>query len=146
MPAPIWVSSSELRARPLHSPPRVVPRTKAVPQADTAGLAVKLDQMMQQVDNIPLLIAETPPTSRIMKVRADESTVPRAVRDFWEEMKGLVRIRELDTPEPQLLAPQQAYFLRENLKLRLLAARVSLLARDESTFRDDLKASQAWIP
>jgi uncharacterized protein HemX len=71
--------------------------------------------------------------------------MPRAVRDFWEEMKGLVRIRELDTPEPQLLAPAQAYFLRENLKLRLLAARVSLLARDESTFRDDLKASQAWI-
>lgn len=120
-------------------------KLKAVPQADTVGLAVKLDQMMQQVDNIPLLISETPPTSRIMKVRADESTLPRAMRDFWEEMKGLVRIRELDTPEPQLLAPQQAYFLRENLKLRLLAARVSLLARDESTFRDDLKASQAWI-
>jgi uncharacterized protein HemX len=60
-------------------------------------------------------------------------------------MKGLVKIRELETAEPQLLAPTQAYFLRENLKLRLLAARVSLLARDEATFREDLKASQAWI-
>lgn len=120
-------------------------KLKAVPQADTVGLAVKLDQMMQQVDSIPLVIAESPPTARVTRVRADDSTLPRAVRDFWEEMKGLVRIRELDTPEPQLLAPQQAYFLRENLKLRLLAARVSLLARDESTFRDDVKASQAWI-
>jgi len=121
-------------------------KLKAVPQADTVGLAVKLDQLMQQVDGIPLLIAESPPAARVTRVRAaDESTMPRAVRDFWEEMKGLVRIRELDTPEPQLLAPAQAYFLRENLKLRLLAARVSLLARDESTFRDDLRASQAWI-
>jgi uroporphyrin-3 C-methyltransferase len=60
-------------------------------------------------------------------------------------MKGLVRIRNLDTPEPQLLAPAQTYFLRENLKLRLLAARVSLLARDESTFRSDVRAAQAWI-
>jgi uncharacterized protein HemX len=120
-------------------------KLKAVPQADTVGLAVKLDQLMQQVDTLPLLIAETPPAARITKVRADESTMPRAIRDFWDEMKGLVRIRELEQPEPALLAPQQAYFLRENLKLRLLAARVSLLARDESTFRDDLKASQAWV-
>jgi uroporphyrin-3 C-methyltransferase len=121
-------------------------KLKAVPQADTVGLAVKLDQLMQQVDSIPLLIAETPPAPRATRVRAsDESGFPRAMRDFWEEMKGLVRIRELETPEPALLAPAQAYFLRENLKLRLLAARVSLLARDESTFRDDVKASQAWI-
>src|SRR5688572_2086745 len=121
-------------------------KLKAVPQADTVGLAVKLDQLMQQVDSIPLLIAETPPAARATRVRAsDESGFPRAMRDFWEEMKGLVRVRELDTAEPALLAPAQAYFLRENLKLRLLAARVSLLARDESTFRDDVKASQAWI-
>ena len=123
-----------------------VDRLKAVPQADTVGLVVKLDQLMQQVDTLPLLIAETPPVARAVRVRAaDETALPRAMRDFWEEMKGLVRIRELDTAEPALLAPAQAYFLRENLKLRLLAARVSLLARDESTFRDDLKASQAWI-
>jgi len=121
-------------------------RLKAVPQADTVGLAVKLDQLMQQVDTLPLLIAESPPAARVTRVRAaDEQAVPRVMRDLWDEMKGLVRIRELDVAEPQLLAPAQSYFLRENLKLRMLAARVSLLARDESTFRDDLRASQAWI-
>ena len=121
-------------------------RLKAVPQADTAGLALKLDGLMQQVDALPLMIAETPALARATRVKAgDEQGFARAARDLWDEMKGLVRIRELDTSEPQLLAPAQAYFLRENLKLRLLAARVSLLARDESTFRDDLRASQAWI-
>ncbi len=121
-------------------------RLKAVPQADTVGLAVKLDQLMQQVDTLPLLIAESPPAARVTRVRAaDEQGIPRVMRDLWDEMKGLVRIRELDVAEPQLLAPAQSYFLRENLKLRMLAARVSLLARDESTFRDDLRASQAWI-
>jgi uncharacterized protein HemX len=121
-------------------------KLKSVPQADTAGLAVKLDGLMQQVDSLPLLIAESPPPPRVARARpADDAGFTRAARDFWEEMKGLVKIRDLDTPEPQLLAPTQAYFLRENLKLRLLAARVSLLARDEATFREDLKASQAWI-
>jgi uncharacterized protein HemX len=60
-------------------------------------------------------------------------------------MKGLVRIRELDAPEAPLLTPAQTYFLRENLKLRLLAARISLAARDEASFREDLRASQAWM-
>ena len=56
-----------------------------------------------------------------------------------------MRIRELDTPDAALLAPAQSYFLRENVKLRLLAARMSLVARDEAAFREDLRASQAWI-
>lgn len=121
-------------------------RLKAVPQADTVGLALKLDGLMQQVDSLPLLIAESPPAPRARMARADEETaVGRVMRTVWEDMKGLVRIRELDTPEPHLLAPAQAYFLRENLKLRLLAARVSLLARDEAVFRDDVKAAHAWI-
>jgi uroporphyrin-III C-methyltransferase len=121
-------------------------RLKAVPQADTVGTAVKLDQLIAQVEALPLLIAETPPSARAARLRAtEEQGLTRAARDFWEEMKGLVRIRELETPEPQLLAPAQSYFLRENLRLRLLAARVSLIARDEATFREDLRAAQAWI-
>ena len=37
--------------------------------------------------------------------------------------------RRIDQPEAMLLAPDQAFFLRENLKLRLLNARLALLAR-----------------
>ncbi|MEO5693658.1 MAG: uroporphyrinogen-III C-methyltransferase [Usitatibacter sp.] len=121
-------------------------RLKAVPQLDTVGMAVKLDQLIAQTDSLPMLIAETPATARATRVRApEEHAATRVARDFWDEMKGLVRIRDLETPEPALLTPAQSYFLRENLKLRLLAARVSLLARDEGTFREDLKTSQAWI-
>ncbi|HWH42494.1 MAG TPA: uroporphyrinogen-III C-methyltransferase [Usitatibacter sp.] len=120
-------------------------RLKAVPQVDTVGLAVKLDGLIAQTDSLPLIISETIPPMRATRVRADEGGVSRAARDLWEEMKGLVRIRELDTPDAALLSPAQAYFLRENLKLRLLAARVALLARDEGSFREDVRTSQAWI-
>jgi len=60
-------------------------------------------------------------------------------------MKALVRIRDLEIQDAALVSPQQGYFLRENLKLRLLAARMSLLARDEASFRDDMRASQAIV-
>ena len=121
-------------------------RLKAVPQVDTVGIAVKLDGLVAQAEGLPLLISETMPVTRAAQRYAEEpGPVARAARDFWEEMKGLVRIRDLETTDAPLLAPAQSYFLRENLKLRLLSARVALLARDEPSFREDLKASQAWI-
>jgi uroporphyrin-III C-methyltransferase len=121
-------------------------KLRAVPQLDTAGMALRLDQVIAQADTLPLIIAETLPPARVARARpAEEQGFTRVARDFWEEMKGLVRIRDLETQDAALLAPAQGYFLRENLKLRLLAARMSLLARDEAAFREDLKAAQAWI-
>lgn len=121
-------------------------KLKAVPQVDTAGLAVKIDQVIHQADALPLIIAETAPAVRTTKMKTEEEKgFTRAARDLWEEMKGLVRIRDLETQDTALLAPSQSYFLRENLKLRLLAARMALLAREEAAFREDLRAAQAWI-
>jgi uroporphyrin-3 C-methyltransferase len=122
-------------------------RLKALPNVDTVGIAVKLDALVQQADTLPLLVSETLPAARgISRAKPVEETgFLRVLRDFWDEMKGLVRIREIATTEAALLTPAQGYFLRENLKLRLLAARVALLARDESSFRDDIRAAQGWI-
>jgi uncharacterized protein HemX len=122
-------------------------RLKAVPLVDTAGLAVRIDHLIAQVDGLPLLVAETLPPVRVA-ARAkpvEEAGFSRVARDFWEEMKSLIRIRDLETTDAALLQPSHAYFLRENLKLRLLSARVALLARDEASFRDDLKAAQGWV-
>jgi uroporphyrin-3 C-methyltransferase len=123
-----------------------IERLRAVPQLDTAGMALKIDQVIAQAETLPLIISETLPPARVTRTRGgDEQGFVRAARDLWEEMKGLVRIRDLDTQDAALLTPSQSYFLRENVKLRLLAARMALLARDEAAFREDLKASQAWI-
>jgi uroporphyrin-3 C-methyltransferase len=46
-----------------------------------------------------------------------------------EEARNLVRVSRIDNPEAVLLSPEQTFFLRENLKLKLLNARLGLLAR-----------------
>jgi len=122
-------------------------RLKALPQVDTVGIAVKLDNLVANTDALPLLVPDTLPATRVA-LRAkplEEAGFSRAARDFWEEMKGLVRIRDLESNDAALLPPSHAYYLRENLKLRLLSARVALLARDELSFRDDVRAAQAWL-
>jgi uroporphyrin-III C-methyltransferase len=44
-----------------------------------------------------------------------------------------------------MLSPSESFFVRENLKLRLLNARLALLSRNEATFRDDLATAQAML-
>jgi uroporphyrin-3 C-methyltransferase len=114
---------------------------------DAVGIAVKIDGLINQADTLPLVISEglAPPRPAARWRTPEERGFTRAARDFWEEMKGLVRIREVETADMALLSPAQSYFLRENLKLRLLSARVALLARDEPSFREDMRATQAWV-
>ena len=65
--------------------------------------------------------------------------------DVWREVRGLVRMERLDQDDPVLLAPAQNAFLRENLKIRLLTARLALLARDARTYGADLAQARVWI-
>lgn len=60
---------------------------------------------------------------------------------FWKETRALIRVRRIDHPEAMLLSPEQGYFVRENLKLRLLNARMALLSRQYNTAQSDLQAS-----
>ncbi len=63
----------------------------------------------------------------------------------WSELRSLVRITRIDQPEAMLVAPDQAFFLKENLKLRLLNARLSLLARQFDAAQGDLRWAQGAI-
>jgi uroporphyrin-3 C-methyltransferase/uroporphyrinogen III methyltransferase/synthase len=60
-------------------------------------------------------------------------------------MRSLVHVRNVEAPDALILSPEQAYFLRENLMLRLLGARVSMMARDHSSFSGDMKAAIRMI-
>lgn len=72
------------------------------------------------------------------------------IQDAWQsffsemliEVKQLMRVRNVETPDALLLTPSQGYFARENLKLRLLNARLALLSRNEDAFRSDMIAAQ----
>src|SRR5690606_35147059 len=55
------------------------------------------------------------------------------------------RVRRVDTPDAALVAPEQAYFLRQNLRLLLLNARLALLSRNETLFRSDVERAVGWL-
>ena len=64
---------------------------------------------------------------------------------IWQETKSLVRVTRISHPEAALITPEQGYFLRENLKLRLLNARLALLSRQYDTAQSDLREALALL-
>ena len=133
-------------------------RTRSAGVTDITVLTIRLDEVIRQVDELPLQAAP----ERRVAARNETSTAAapaasaaanggiterwRAVGTaMWQEIKGLVRVSRIDAPEAMLIAPEQAFFLRENLKLRLLNARLALLSRQFDTAQSDLREAQAVL-
>src|SRR3990167_3741279 len=144
--------------------PRLAPvqRVTSSTVADTAGLLARLDDLVRQVDELPLqnAVAQAAATRRLYAQSAaaahPEPAGPEEqpwwqalLQRGWEvvrdEARGLLRVSRIDQPEAILLAPDQAFFLRENLKLKLLNARLGVLARQTDSARADLVAASAAL-
>jgi uroporphyrin-3 C-methyltransferase len=125
---------------------RDIERLKALPHVDIVGISLRLDGVASAVDALPLATEmRPPPEAPESQARKNADPWRRFWHEVWSDVRQLVRLQRLDKPDPPLLAPTQSYFLRENLKLRLVAARLALLARDDTNYKADLKAAREWI-
>ncbi|WP_374354159.1 uroporphyrinogen-III C-methyltransferase [Chitinimonas sp.] len=126
----------QARLEPLRrSLARDIDALKRVPFVDYVGLSARIDALAGSVDKLPLIVDR--------KAEEEEKETPDKRHDgllgeFGRALGALVSIRRMDQPDPVLLAPQQALYLREHIKLRLLNARLALLQRDDATFRLDI--------
>ncbi|WP_240327680.1 uroporphyrinogen-III C-methyltransferase [Dechloromonas sp. HYN0024] len=133
--------------RPQHLPLRKalakdLARLNALPFVDMPGISLRLEQVLIGIDKLPLVSSVHP--EKMPESDPAMASLPwwqRTGEAIWQEMKGLVRIQRMDRDDAVLLAPGQGYFLRENLKLRLLNARLALFSRDQATFRNEVKVA-----
>lgn len=121
-------------------------KLRSLPDVDVSAINARLDNLISIVNTLPLMQdARTVTNENLPVVAENNSSWKKYMREIWLEIKSLVRIENSHQNELPLLSPTQSFFLRENLKLRLLSARLALLSRDEASFKHDIKASQDWI-
>jgi uroporphyrin-III C-methyltransferase len=122
-----------------------IQRLQNVPLVDVPGISLKLEGLTDNIDGLPLVSDRHPAQKLVVVNNADNSAWHRFAQEFWQDVKGMIRLERIDRKEPPLLAPEQTFFLRENIKLHLLTARIALLQHDEATYKNDLKAAQDWL-
>ena len=120
-------------------------RLRAMPPLDLPGLLMRLDEGVALIDALTLAHqqASSPPAPAPEAARGATGAAPwwmLGLREAGEQLLGLLRVSRIDNPEAVLLSPEQGFFLRENLKLKLLNARLGLLARQQEAVRTDLQA------
>lgn len=148
-------------------------RTRTAGVTDVTVLTIRLDEVVRQVDELPLQAvvdrrqlqrgaasaAPAPTPAPAPPASAASAPAPAQIswserlagqwRAFgghvWDEVRALVRVSRIDQPEVMLVTPEQAVFLRENLKLRLLSARLAILSRQFDTAQTDLRDAQAAL-
>jgi len=145
---------------------RDLDRIKALGVVDIGSLTARLDEAVRLVDELPLIAKAEPrgkaaPAARAQPA-ASAANAPPTVADnadgdwrsralqWWQdisrpvsdEVRSLVRVTRVDHPEAMLLAPEQQLFLRENLNLRLLNARLALLSRQFDIAQSDIRDAQ----
>lgn len=127
-------------------------RLRRSPMADLAGQALRIDTLLASIDTLPLAFDRTLDTGtgagKDAGAAADtgaDTLVTRLLDAVWGEVRQLVRIERLDRPDPALLSPEHSLFLRENLKLRLINARVALLQRNGTIWRQDIRLAREWL-
>jgi uroporphyrin-3 C-methyltransferase len=120
-------------------------RLKAARILDIANASLSLDEVSRMVDELPLM-HDLPGNNTAKPAKPANANAMSTVlgwgERFWEEVKRLVRVSRIDAPEAALLSPSQSFFARENLKLRLLNARMGLMTRQLPSAGSDLQSAQ----
>jgi uroporphyrin-III C-methyltransferase len=150
---------------------RDMDRIKAATLTDVPVLMLKLDELARLADDLPVanaMVASSPlraapalavpaPAARASAPAADKPAEgmfdklslsawsQRTLDNLRDEARKLLRVSRIEQPEAALLSPEQSFFLRENLKLRLLNARLALLSRQTDSVRADLASAGAWL-
>lgn len=121
-------------------------RLRAHPRADFSGMAMSLADLAARAQRLPLKTGAVKPAQESQQAEADAP--PRwqqLARNVWQELKSLVVITRESGQSAALLAPPERFFLHRNLRLQLEAARLALLARDESQYRASIRACNDWL-
>ena len=123
-----------------------------LPEMDRDGIYMKLAAMIASLDSLnesAFLTAKSdessPPAMQLPPIDSELPVWKKVWREVWSDLKQAVVIRRLDQPVAPLLAPEQNYYLKQNLRLMLEQASLALLEQNEVLFHHSARQASQWI-
>ena len=99
-----------------------IERLKSAPNVDVVGLALKIDYVIAAIEGLPLSADERAVAPRDSEP-LEQGFWARLGTGIWDELRQLVRVRNIEQAEAPLLSPTQSYFLKHNLHCSIAMSR-----------------------
>lgn len=115
---------------------------------DRAGMSARLSALIEQIPQLKIANATIGPERTLPELTVQEPgkrNWETLLDDVWAGFKDSVRIRERDKPVQAMLAPEQQFFLYENLRLHMQASRLGLAHGDQALFQENLEIAADWL-
>ncbi|MCO6504290.1 MAG: uroporphyrinogen-III C-methyltransferase [Snodgrassella sp.] len=138
--------------------PQLLPIKKAIssdlenlknrPYLDVASVSLRLNRLESAIVGLPLTVdnqLQAGNSQSTVIINPNSSWLSRTWQSTLHHLRGMVEIRHLDHNDSMLMSPEQIFFVRENLRLRLLDARIALLQRRSEVYVADLNNAEAAV-
>lgn len=123
---------------------------RGVQLPDVAGLARKLTALTGEVEHLPVQLTAVPDIRNRFKpgeptiTDPDQSWWEQSTDAVWNQFKDIVVIRREGITAPPLIAVEEEFFLRQNLRLELDGMRLALLRGDAEAYQNAYAQIRAW--
>ncbi|MGI1946652.1 uroporphyrinogen-III C-methyltransferase [Shewanella glacialipiscicola] len=121
--------------------------TASIKTTDIDGSVLTLDTLIEQLDKLPLnrtdLDADAPQDTVITGNLSDwQSNLGKTWKALTEDF---ITIRHKNADAPALLAPEQQWYLVENIRHKLLQCQLALYRYDRASYHQSLMMARKWI-
>ena len=126
-------------------------RVQSADAPDIGSLLAQLDALWEQVDTLPAandaapMPAPEPAAQQAAEQAVQSSLEPPAPwwQRAWHQLRAsagqLVRVSRMQRPDASMMSPDQVFFVRQHVKMRLQGARLALLAGRRDAAQADLQ-------
>lgn len=121
--------------------------TASIKTTDIDGNVLALDALIEQLDKLPLNRTDA-------ETDAPEDTTITGDLNDWQSNLGktwkaltqdFITIRHKTADAPALLAPEQQWYLVENIRHKLLQSQLALYRYDRAAYHQSLMMARKWI-
>lgn len=121
---------------------------KTVVAADIVGLYSSLASLQESAEKLTLLLPYAGktlnPTTEIHSHAEDTGAAHELLHSAIEKLHGVVTIRHTDQPIKETLTPEEAQFIREQLRVKLEIVKIALVQQNETLYRAGLQDAKKW--
>lgn len=137
----------------LHAP-QYIPLRRAIaddlnqldvlPKVDIEGITIQLNSLRDQISHLALTQVTLPTADQDQK--STETGWKASLLKSWHHfIEQFITVRRRDGDVTPLLAPQKAWYLKQNLQLQLQQAALAAERHQENLYQQSIKLAHQWV-